>query len=447
MKHNNELSADILKDIEDIGKITIVPNLLNVICQTTGMGFAAVARVTDNKWITCSVKDDILFGLKPGDELQLETTICNEIRVSHEAVVIDHVAKDADFVNHHTPAMYGFQSYISMPIIRKDGSFFGTLCAIDPKPRELKVGGITEMFRLFAELIAFHLQAVEHLGSTISELKNVRTGYQQYEEEQKIFTAALEKQVQQRTIELKNSNEDLHKMNKELQAFAYVSSHDLQEPLRKIRTFASRLRDTELANLTEHGKDYFHRMEQAAGKMQQLISDLLAFSGIAKLERLYETKNIAVVIDEVKEDMKEELLEKNAVIEMGALCEVRMIPFQFRQLIQNIISNSLKFSKDGVAAHITISSSMVNGSHAGVGQLDTDRQYCHLKIADNGIGFEQRYSEQIFHLFQRLHGSSEYPGTGLGLSIVERIVENHQGYITAEGEVAKGATFHIYLPT
>ena len=125
-------------DLAAVAQIDAVPTILEVVCRTTGMGFAAVARVTDERWIACAVRDEISFGLKPGGELKLETTICNEIRASGEAVVIDHVAEDEAFCGHPTPAMYGFQSYISMPIVRPGGAFFGTLCAIDPRPARLK---------------------------------------------------------------------------------------------------------------------------------------------------------------------------------------------------------------------------------------------------------------------------------------------------------------------
>jgi GAF domain-containing protein len=123
------------------------------------MGFAAIARVTDDKWIACSVRDEINFGLKPGDELKLETTICNEIRQSGNPVIIDDVKNDEIFAHHHTPALYGFQSYISMPIIRQDGAFFGTLCAIDPNPNKLNNPEIIGLFKLFADLISCHLNA------------------------------------------------------------------------------------------------------------------------------------------------------------------------------------------------------------------------------------------------------------------------------------------------
>ena len=155
--------TDIQADVEAISRIAIVPKLLEVICRTTGMGFAAIARVTEDKWVTCAVRDEIKFGLIPGSELKVETTICDEIRESREGVIIDHVANDEAFVCHPTPAMYGFQSYISIPIICRDGTFFGTLCAIDPKPAKLNNPETIGMFNLFAELISLHLNLPGHL--------------------------------------------------------------------------------------------------------------------------------------------------------------------------------------------------------------------------------------------------------------------------------------------
>lgn len=154
---------DFQKDIRHVAQIPIVSKLLDVICQVTGMRFAAIARVTHDRWITCSVLDNIAFGLVPGAELEVKTTICNEIRDEGKMVVIDHVDADPHFCDHHTPKLYGFQSYISMPIFRKDGRFFGTLCAIDPNPNLLNTPSVIGMFELFAELIAFHLQEMERM--------------------------------------------------------------------------------------------------------------------------------------------------------------------------------------------------------------------------------------------------------------------------------------------
>ena len=150
---------DFTADVVDIASIESIPTLLDVICRTTGMGFVAVARVTEYRWIACALRDDIAFGLKPGGELKAATTICHQIRQSQSAVAIDHVAVDPIYRGHLTPALYGFQSYIATPIIIPGGTFFGTLCAIDPKPARVSKPEVIGMFKLFAELIAFHLDA------------------------------------------------------------------------------------------------------------------------------------------------------------------------------------------------------------------------------------------------------------------------------------------------
>src|SRR5580698_7953701 len=170
------MAQDFQADIESVNRIEAVATILEVVCRVTGMRFAAVARVTEDRWIACSVKDDIAFGLTPGDELKVNTTICDEIRNNRQAVVIDHVAENPVFRDHHTPAMYGFQSYISMPIITKDGTFFGTLCAIDPLPAKLENPQTIGMFSLFAELIAFHLHSDQQLAEAEAMLLTERQG-------------------------------------------------------------------------------------------------------------------------------------------------------------------------------------------------------------------------------------------------------------------------------
>lgn len=245
---------------------------------------------------------------------------------------------------------------------------------------------------------------------------------------------------------LGQKNADLEKMNKELESFTYISSHDLQEPLRKIQTFASRIREKEVSRLSDNGRDYFSRMQVAAQRMQTLIDDLLAYSRTKTADRKFEVIHLNEVVQDVKEDMKEELSEKHAVIETAELCDVTIIPFQFRQLIHNLIGNSLKFARPGIAPHITIKSRVEEGRKLGNSDLLPDKKYCHIHIEDNGIGFEQKYSEKIFEVFQRLHGREVYEGTGIGLSIVKKIIENHAGFITAKGELNRGAQFDIYLP-
>jgi GAF domain-containing protein len=170
------MAHDFQSDLDLIASIPAVDTILEVVCRTTGMGFAAIAKVTDDRWVCCAVKDDIAFGMKPGSELKVETTICNEIRASRARVVIDHVSQDQAFRSHHTPAMYGFESYISEPILLSGGVFFGTLCAIDPRPNTLNNPAVTGMFKLFADLIAFHLDAC--LKLVASEKEHMRLNEQ-----------------------------------------------------------------------------------------------------------------------------------------------------------------------------------------------------------------------------------------------------------------------------
>lgn len=265
-------------------------------------------------------------------------------------------------------------------------------------------------------------------------------------EDQKTFTGELERQVQERTKELAYNNIELEKMNKELQSFAYISSHDLQEPLRKIQAFSSLIIEKEYENLSDAGKDKFRRMQTAAKRMQNLIADLLTYSRANIAERVYEITNLGKILEEVKEDLKEELEQKHVTIEVGDLCNVKIIPFQFQQLVNNLISNAIKFSSDNKDPIIKIKSRIDKGSCFNNNNLEKDRNYCHISISDNGIGFEQQYSEKIFEVFQRLHGRDQYNGTGIGLAIVKKIVENHHGVITATGELDKGAIFDIYIP-
>jgi GAF domain-containing protein len=179
IRNNDGLEADIAA----IARIPFLPQLLDVVCTATGMGFAAVARVTEHRWIAGAVKDEIQFGLVPGGELLVESTICHEIRQSENPVIIDHVSSDKIYSQHHTPATYGFESYISFPLIRKDGTFFGTLCAIDPRAAQLNTPPIVNLFTILATLIIQYLDGMETLSAsniaklemyTTAELRNFR---------------------------------------------------------------------------------------------------------------------------------------------------------------------------------------------------------------------------------------------------------------------------------
>jgi two-component system, chemotaxis family, CheB/CheR fusion protein len=263
----------------------------------------------------------------------------------------------------------------------------------------------------------------------------------------------LEKAVSERTHELKLANEALEEkniallnMNKELEAFTYVSSHDLQEPLRKLQIFSGIILENEQHNLTEKGKNYFHLIQQAAERMQLLIHDLLAFSRLSAADRKFKSIDLNLIIEEVKNELKEVITQKHAVIEVKELCKVHIIRFQFRQLMHNIISNALKFSNPKLPPHIIISSYHFINKKADIEGLIPEKEYCHISITDNGIGFEKQFSQKIFEVFQKLHSKDEYAGSGIGLAIVKKIVDNHNGIISATSEISKGSTFNIYLP-
>ena len=241
--------------------------------------------------------------------------------------------------------------------------------------------------------------------------------------------------------------------NKELESFSYVASHDLQEPLRKIQTFARIILEKENETLSENGKDYFHRMQKAAKRMQTLIDDLLAFSRLNTGKLKFDITDLNGIIEEVTGDFKDTIEGKIATIDSNQLGSANIIPFQFHQLMQNLIGNALKFSRPGIPPHIIIKSRISRGiilseenAALPVDRLSPEKKYSHITVSDNGIGFEPKFKHRIFELFQRLHGKDEYVGTGIGLAIVKKIVENHDGFITACGELNKGATFDIYIP-
>jgi len=263
---------------------------------------------------------------------------------------------------------------------------------------------------------------------------------------------ALEKAVKERTkqiekanIEHGNKNEELENINKKLNAFTYIASHDLQEPLRKIQVFSSHIREKEEMNLSDKGKDYLQRMKQAALRMQTLIEDLLTYSRTNNEKTAFKKTDLNKILEEIKEEFKEELLEKNGKINVEKLPAFRTIPFQFHQLMHNLISNALKFSDPSRPLHITIKSKIATGDKLKYNKLLPKKKYFHITVADNGIGFDPKFNERIFEVFQRLHGKDEYKGTGIGLAICKKIVENHHGFITATGEINKGSTFDIYL--
>lgn len=246
----------------------------------------------------------------------------------------------------------------------------------------------------------------------------------------------------QRSLEIKIT--ELNRSNQDLEQFAYIASHDLQEPLRKIRAFGERLKMKYADLLEDDGLDYINRMANASERMQLLIDDLLTFSRISRPGGELKPLKLDHTISQVMQDLEYSIERKKASVKVDVKHELKVVPLQLRQLFQNLFSNSLKFAKEEVPLLINVTSVTMSGrNHEG---LQDDKKYCKIEIADNGIGFDSQYDRKIFTLFYRLHSRNEYAGTGIGLAICKKIVENHNGLIEAEARVGKGATFRIFLP-
>lgn len=363
-------------DIAAVARIKAVPIILEVVCTTTGMGFAAVARVTEDRWIACGVHDGIAFGLQPGGELKVETTICQEIRGSREAVVIDNVAEDDDYRGHPTPTMYGFQSYISVPIILPDGSFFGTLCAIDPRPARLKTPETIGMFKLFAELIAFHLDANQRLASTDASLLNERQ------------TAELREQ------------------------FIAVLGHDLRNPLTAIIGGAEFIGRTPLNDAASR---MIRIIQRSAARMASMIDDMLDFargqlgSGLTvQLAREPLEPVLRQVVDELRASFPASVIELEIAFDDPIVCDQTRIA----QLLSNLLGNALNYGAAGQPIHV---------------RARTDAGMFELSVANAGEPIPPAALERLFQPFSRGAVRLSQQGLGLGLFIASEVARAHGG--------------------
>lgn len=296
---------------------------------------------------------------------------------------------------------FGVKANLVVPILLPDG-IWGLLIAHQcANPREW-TSWETELLR----------QLADQIGIAISQAK------------------LLEQETRQR--------QELARSNEELQQFAFIASHDLQEPLRKIKAFGDRLQVTCHEALSPQGLDYLQRMQNAAGRMQTLIEDLLNLSRITTRAQPFIAVNLTQIVEEVLSDLEIRIQQTQANIEIGELPTIDADPLQIRQLLQNLIGNALKFHRHSVPPVVNISSQEL--------ETEEDLRWCEIIVKDNGIGFDEKYLDRIFNVFQRLHGRSEYEGTGMGLAICRKIVERHRGSITAQSETGKGTSFIVTLP-
>ena len=385
----------IQSDIKAIGKIPIVPKLLEVICRTTGMGFAAIARVTEDKWVTCSVRDEILFGLKPGDELKVETTICHEIRQHTQPVIINDVTNDIVYNSHHTPALYGFQSYISVPIIKKDGTFFGTLCAIDPKPAVLDTPETIGMFNLFTDLISFHLNAIEQIAVTETNLLQERE------------TAKLREQ------------------------FIAILGHDLRNPVGAIGIAAQLMLRMPL---NERMKRLGNIIQDSTFRIKGLIENMLDFArvrlgdGLSLHHNTNEPleKYLQPVITEFQMLWPDRVIETQFDLKQPVKCDGKRIA----QILSNILSNALTHGDKDTPVYLQIVS--------GEGEFI-------LSVTNSGNKIPADVAANLFNPFTRSE-KSDRQGLGLGLYISSEIARAHNGSLNVLSS-NKETVFTLKMPS
>ena len=310
----------------------------------------------------------------------------------------------------------------------------------------------------------YSLRAVKHgndeLGELIDGFNEMLAQIQARDAELERGRDYLEQRVQERTKELQQEIAErkqteerlkatavrLERSNRELQDFAYVASHDLQEPLRKVQAFGDRLKAACAKALAAEGSDYLERMQAAAKRMQVLIDDLLAFSRVTTKANPFESVDLQKIAREVLSDLEVRVQQAGGQVELGELPAIDADPLQMRQLFQNLVGNALKFHQEGKPPVVKVRGQILkppSAEAAGNGQAEA---LCQIIVEDNGIGFDEKYLDRIFVLFQRLHGRSAYEGTGIGLAICRKIADRHGGNITAKSAPGAGSTFVVTLP-
>jgi signal transduction histidine kinase len=388
--------SDLGSDVALVARLEAIPSILASVAQLTGMRFVAVARVTDTRWVACAVRDEIGFGLGPGGELPLETTICNEIRQHGRTVVFGQASLDPQFCTHPTPKLYGFQSYLSVPIFRGDGSFFGTLCAIDPAPAKLDARVISSI-ELFTRLIAAQMDAEERVANSVAALR-----------------------VAEETAKLRDQ-------------FIAVVGHDLRSPLQAIQLGTQLLTR---ARLGEPWDAQLLRMLRSCARMTDLVDNILDFArgrlggGIPIARRLEHELEATLrqVVAEVQAVHPDVEIERNFALDVPVPCDGRRVA----QLLTNLLVNAV-----------------THGAHSGAVAVTVrgDATSFELAVHNRGEPIADEIQSKLFRPFWRSSSTAAPSGLGLGLYISAEIARAHGGSLTLESSREAGTTFTFRMPT
>ncbi|WP_455926284.1 GAF domain-containing sensor histidine kinase [Pseudomonas putida] len=390
------MGNNIAADIATIGRIDAVPAMLQVVCETTGLRFAAVARVTDTHWTACAVRDNLGFGLGVGGELELATTLCDEIRDNHQTIVIDKASDDPLYRDHHTPRIYQFESYISVPVFRTDGSFFGTICALDPRPANLRNTPIQPMMESFARVLAIQMENDEHHQLTSTALDEER--------------------------QLANVRDQ----------FIAVLGHDLRNPLFAISAGAELLLrkavDDKSRGLIQH-------ILTAGRRATQLVEDVLDFArgrlGNGITVNLQPHPDLAQALQHVVSEVQRVHPHRQINVHIEDIQGVHCDRDRIAQLLSNLVANAIHHGADD--GPVTVSAQVLE-------------KHFVLGVHNQGAPIEPVILAQLFQPFARRAGSSPQSGLGLGLYIANQIALAHGGQMAVVSTVEAGTLFTLHVP-
>jgi signal transduction histidine kinase len=395
LRTENREAPDVATDIRAVQSISAVPTILRVVAETTGLGFVCVARVDQDSWTACAVLDQLGFGLKPGDTLDLATTLCNEVRSGDSLIVIDDVSGDPVYCDHHTPKMYGFQSYFSVPVYRSSGEFFGTLCGLDPSPKQLSNPKTVDALVLFADLISRQLEDERRLSESEAALLSER------------------------------ENSELREQ------FIAVLGHDLRTPLLSILTGTDLLG---MMPLDAKAQSVVDRIKRSARRISSLVDDVVDFTrgrmGDGVPLNAVETTDLGQQLQHVVAELRDVHPGRAIISEISFDGPVFCDPKRIAQMLSNLLVNALIYGAPDQPVRVS-----ADGDEAGMS----------MAVSNGGKPLGAETISQLFRPFWRGSASNTAGGLGLGLYISSEIAKSHGGVLSVESNDA-ATTFRFEMP-